>query len=292
VIPGRQLPTFIKMSTDTFPEFDIDDFTRLKIDHIPAHRINAYIDHCLADKEYRELSMNHYGSYILGASKNLLWRSGELLTELGALSDYIDPPTTQPIDWAELKRQERANNLRIWWERKRQRKELMRSLARLYPKGKGASTEIQDAEVISKLARQFSPQGQKRRDFDRQIQDVAAAGFGSLLPWRHIIIKQVNDGTDIFTNLKPVIQDKKKDTALRFQFLTELRHHQHIDVIQKDPFGEIRITPKGEFNPDVSIKDETGNQMTIDWLYASDKKRKLALRYLKEKKIVMTHKNI
>lgn len=280
------------MSTDTFPEFDIDDFSRLKIDHIPAHRVSAYIDHCLADKGYRELSMNHYGSYILGASKNLLYRSGDLLNQLGALTDFIDPPTKAPIDWAELKRQERANNLRIWWERKRQRKELMRSLARLYPKGKGASTEIQDAEVISKLARQFSPQGQKRRDFDRQIKDVAAAGFGSLLPWRHIIIKQVKDGTTKFTSLKPVIKDEKKDTALRFQFMTELRHHQHIDIDQSEPFSEIRITPKGEFNPAVTIKDETGNLMTMDWLDASDKKRKLALRYLKEKKIVMTHKNI
>ena len=214
--------------------------------------------------------MNHYGSYILGASKNLLYRSGELLTQLGALSAFIDPPKAQPIDWAELKRQERANNLRIWWEKKRQRKELIRSLAKLYPKGTGTETDIEDTEVIAELARVFSPQSQRRRDFNKQLQEVATAEFGNLLPWRHIIIKQVLDGTTTFTSLKPVIKDKKKDTALRFQFLTELRHHQHIDIIQKDPFGEIRITPKGDFNPEVTIKDETGNQMTMDWLDASD----------------------
>jgi hypothetical protein len=280
------------MSTDTFPEFDIDDFTRLKIDHIPAHRVSAYIDHCLTDKEYRELSMNHYGSYILGASKNLLYWSGDLLNQLGALTDFIDPPTDNQIDWAELKRQERANNLRIWWEKKRQRKELMRSLAKLYPKGTGTETDIQDVEVISELASHFSPQSEKKGDFNKQLQEIASAGFGNLLPWRHIIIKQILAGTDTFTKLKPVIQDKKKDTALRFQFLTELRHHQYIDIDQKDPFGEIRITPKNEFNPDVTIKDQTGSQMTMDWLGASDKKRKLALRYLKEKKIVMIHKKI
>jgi len=280
------------MTTDTFPEFDIIDFTRLRIDQIPAHRVSAYIDHCLQDKEFRDLTMNHYGSYILGASKNLLYRSGELLTKLGALSDYIDPPRTDPINWAELKRQERANNLRIYWEKKRKRKELMRSLAKLYPKGKGTQTDIKETKVISELASVFSPQGQKRRNFDRQIEDVAAAGFGSLLPWRHIIIKQVKDGTNTFTGLKPVIKDEKKDIALRFQFLTELHHHQHIDVIQKDPFGEIRITPKGEFNPAVTIKDESGSQIRIDWFNISDTKRNLALMYMKEKKILLSDENI
>ena len=281
------------MTTDTFPEFDTADFTRLKIDQIPAHRVNAYIDHCLQDKEFRDLTMNHYGSYILGASKNLLSRSGDLLNQLGSLADFIDPAAdTAQIDWAELKRQERANNLRIWWEKKKRRKELMQSLAKLYPKGKGMSTEITDASVISELVRPFSPQGQRRRDFDKQLQDVVAAGFANLLPWRHIIIKQLQDGTNTFTGLKPVIKDKRKDAALRFQFLNELRHHQHIDIDQPEPFGEIRIKPKGDFNPNLTIKDQTGNQMTIDWLDASDKKRKLALKLLKENKIILTHKNI
>ena len=276
------------MTTDTFPEFDTDDFTRLRIDQIPAHRVNAYIDHCLHDKEFRDLTMNHYGSYILGASKNLLSRSGDLLNQLGSLADFIDPAAdTAQIDWAELKRQERANNLRIWWEKQKRRKELMRSLAKLYPKGKGTGTDITDTGVISELARPFSPQGQKKRDFNKQLQEVAASGFGNLLPWRHIIIKQLQDGITTFTNLKPVIPDKKKDTALRFQFLTELRHHQHIDIDQPEPFGEIRIKPKGEFDPEVIIKDQTGNQMTMDWLDASDQKRKLALKLLKENKIIL-----
>jgi hypothetical protein len=280
------------MITDTFPEFEVDDFNRLKIDQIPAHRVSAYIDHCLTDKEFRDLTMNHYGSYILGASKNLLWRSGELLTQLGALEDFIDPPTAQPIDWAELKRQERANNLRIWWEKKGQRKELMRSLPKLYPKGAGTQTDIQETKVISELASVFSPQGQQRQDFNEQLQEITAAGFGSLLPWRHIIIKQVLDGTDTFSSLKPVIKDNKNDTALRFQFLTELCHHQHIDIDQKDPFGEIRITPKGDFNRYVTVKDERGNQMAIDWFNISETKRNLALVYMKEGKILLSSENM
>ena len=287
MILGEATPHIFKMTTDTFPEFDTADFTRLKIDQIPAHRVNAYIDHCLKDKEFRDLTMNHYGSYILGASKNLLSRSGDLLNQLGALSNYIDPPGTPQIDWAELKRQERANNLRIWWEKKRQRKELMQSLAKLYPKGKGMSTEITDANVIAELAKPFSPQGKDRRDFNKQLQEVASAGFANLLPWRHIIIKQLQDGANTFTGLKPVIPDKKKDAALRFQFLTELRHHQYIDIDQKDPFGEIRIKPKGDFNPNLTIKDQTGNQLTMDWLDASEQKRKLALKLLKENKMIL-----
>ena len=50
--------------------------------------------------------------YTLGISKNLLSRSGDLLTQLGSLIDYIDPADdTVQIDWADLKRQERASNL-------------------------------------------------------------------------------------------------------------------------------------------------------------------------------------
>ena len=262
------------MTTDTFPEFDTDDFTRLKIDQIPAHRVNAYINHCLQDKEYRDLTMIHYGSYILGASKNLLTRSTKLLGQLGSLLDFMDPNDAAQTDWAEYKRDQRVNNLRIWWEKKKRRKELMQSLAKLYLKGKGTSTDITDTGVIAELARPFSPQGQRKRNFNKQLQEVASAGFASLLPWRHIIIKQVKDGTTAFDGLKPVIKDKRKD------------------VIQPEPFGEIRIKPKGEFDPDVIVRDETGNQMTMDWLDASDQKRKLALKLLKENKIILTHKNI
>jgi len=95
-----------------------------------------------------------------------------------------------------------------------------------------------------------------------------------------------------FTSLKPVIKDKRKDTALRFQFLTELRHHQHIDIDQKDPFGEIRIAPKDDFNQEVIVKDESGNQMTIDWFKLSDAKRNLAMMYMKEGKILLSSENM
>ena len=100
------------------------------------------------------------------------------------------------------------------------------------------------------------------------------------------------DGITTFAGLKPVIQDKKKDTALRFQFLTELRHHQHVDISQDEAFGEIRIAPKGKFNPIVKVKDETGNQMRIDRINISDTKRNLALRYMKERKILLSDENI
>jgi hypothetical protein len=210
------------------------------------------------------------------------------LTQLGALEDFIDPPIVQAIDWAELKRQERANNLRIYWEKKRKRKELMQSLAKLYPKGKGTETDIKDTGVIAELASVFSPQGEQRRDYSKQLQDITPT---ARIPWRHIIIKQILDGTDTFSGLNPVIKDKRKDTALRFQFLTELRHYQHIDIDQKDPFGEIRITPKGGFNRYVTVKDERGNQMAIDWFNISDTKRYLALMYMKEGKILLSSEN-
>ncbi|WP_419660500.1 uncharacterized protein Dvar_08580 [Desulfosarcina variabilis str. Montpellier] len=231
--------------------------------------------------------MHQYGSFVLGASRNLLHRSGQLLSDLGALSDFIDQPESAPIDWAELKRQERTNNLKIWWEKKKRRSELMRSLAKLYKKGRGSETLVQDTFVITELAKVFNSQGQKQLDFDKQHKELAEKGFATLLPWRHIIFEQIQDGTNSFEGLKPIISDSRKDQSLRFQFLIELTHNQYIEIKQDKAFGEIRIEPKNEINPNIILKDQSGNHSTIDWLSSSKAKQNLALKYLKENKVIL-----
>ena len=74
-----------------YPEFDVDDWTRLRLDDIPADRIVGFIDACLSDREFRKIMTHQYGSLVLGASKTLLKRTNhELMEPLGQLIDMMD----------------------------------------------------------------------------------------------------------------------------------------------------------------------------------------------------------
>ena len=120
-----------------YPEFDVSDWTRLRLNDIPAHRISCFINACLSDREFRQIMMNQYGSLVLGASKNLLKRTNhELMEPLGQLTDLMDTDDDIPMapDWRQLKRNQRARTLREYWERIRKRKERMQDLAKLYPR--------------------------------------------------------------------------------------------------------------------------------------------------------------
>ena len=111
-----------------YPEFDVPDWTRLKLEEIPAERITGFIDACLSDREFRQIMIHQYGSLVLGASRNLLKRTNyELMEPLGLLTDMMDTDDDIPVapDWRQLKRDQRARALREYWERIRKRKKRM-----------------------------------------------------------------------------------------------------------------------------------------------------------------------
>ena len=105
---------------EEYPEFDVADWSRLDLSNIPPHRMTGFLESCLKHREFRELMLHQYGSIMLGASKNLLSQTKDLIIQLGRLEAEIegDAEPSEP-DWADYKRQQRANHLREYWEQVR-----------------------------------------------------------------------------------------------------------------------------------------------------------------------------
>ena len=253
-----------------YPEFDADDWPRLKIDEIPADRITGFIDACLNDREFRQIMMHQYGSLVLGASRNLLKRTNhDLMEPLGQLSDLMnaDADTQAGPDWRQLKKNQRARALREYWDRLRKRKERMRELARLFPRGcPTPSVKSTDASFITDFVEPYSPKADLKRQFFVDLKEIQKIGLSRMLPWRQIISQAILDGTSSLSDLPSIIPDRKKDTALKLQFLLEKAQYQEIAIHQDQAFGEIHIEPiVAGFDPNLTVKDADGNEYPLDW---------------------------
>ncbi len=275
-----------------YPEFDVPDWTRLKLDKILAERIAGFIDACLSDREFREIMMHQYGSLVLGASKNLLKRTNyELMVPLGHLTDLMDTDDDLPMppDWRQLKRDQRARALREYREKIRKRKERMHELAKLFPRGSPTpSVKSHDATVLADFVEPFSPQADIKRQFINDLAEINKVGLSRMLPWRQIISQEILDGKPTLSDLSPIIPDGKKDTVLKLQFLLEKAHHQEIAIHQNGAFGKIQITPTGNTcDTSIKVQDVDGNEYPLDWSELNRAQREKVIVDLQDNKVVL-----
>jgi len=275
-----------------YPEFDVPDWTRLKLNEIPAERINGFIDACLTDKEFQQIMMHQYGSLVLGASKNLLKRTNyELMEPLGQLTDKMDTDddTATSPDWRQLKRNQRDRALREYWERIRKRRDRMRELAKLFPRSSPTlSLQSHNATVLSSFLEPFSPKADMKRHFFDDLAEINKIGLSRQLPWRQIISQEIFDGKPTLSDLSPIIPDHKKDTALKLQFLLEKAQHQEIAIQQDESFGQIRIEPIGDgFDPNLTVRDAQGNENLLDWSQLNPAQRDKVIINLLDSKVVL-----
>ena len=275
-----------------YPEFDVPDWTRLKLEEIPAERITGFIDACLSDREFRQIMMHQYGSLVLGASKNLLKRTNcELMEPLGQLTDMMDADDDLPLDpdWRQLKKDQRARALREYWDRLRKQKERMQELAKLFPRGSPTpSVRPTDATILSEFVKPYIPKDDLKRQFFVDLREIQKIGLSRMLPWRQIISQEILDGTSSLSDLSPVIPDRKMDTALKLQFLLEKAHHQEIAIHQYEAFGKIQITPKGDTcDTSLKIKDVDGYEYPLDWSELNRPQREKIITDLQDNKVVL-----
>jgi hypothetical protein len=116
--------------------------------------------------------------------------------------------------------------------------------------------------------------------------DFRNAGIARQLPWRQIISDQINSGKLTLNDFAPVIEDKRKDIAMKFQFLVEMAHHQYIRLEQATTFGTINIAKESEFGSDFFIKDEKGEYI-LEWQRLSMAQKAKVIKDLKEGVIVL-----
>jgi len=181
-----------------FPEFDVQDWSRLNLKNIPNRRIIGFINTCLQDREFRSLMMHQYGSLVLSASKNLLTRTQkELMEPLGYLMMVVKGNgrcLDLETDWRKIKQSQRARILREYWERLRKRKNLMRTLAQAYTRGRADPNHIQQSNqnpnLLTVFTEHFSAKGRDVREYNDHLNDIIKCGLSRLLPWRQILMHQ------------------------------------------------------------------------------------------------------
>jgi hypothetical protein len=279
-----------------FPEFDVQDWSRLNLKNIPNRRIIGFINTCLQDREFRSLMMHQYGSLVLSASRNLLRRTQkELMEPLGYLMMVVKGNgrcLDLETDWRKIKQSQRARILREYWERLRHRKERMRKLAKILPRGKANpdNAPTENADVLSVFAGPFSSHGLGQKEFDAKLNEIRKSGLSHQLPWRQILLQEITEGKRALPELSKILSDRKLDTALKFQFLTEMAHHSQINLTQKKNFGPITFCPDtfaSEVSLDIIVKDGRGRQYRLTWHELSPGQRERIIGDLKIMRVVL-----
>ena len=166
----------------------------------------------------------------------------------------------------------------------------MRELRKLYSRQGAVSSQIGDPSFITGFVEPFSARSYARREWAGQLEDIRKVGLSQLLPWRPIISHELASGKTQISQISPIIEDKKKDTTLKFQFLLELANDQKITLSQSKPFSEVEIqhTPNCErLESGLILKDSSGRTYLLDWDDLTKGQRKKIIDDLKDGKVVL-----
>ena len=289
-----------------FPEFDVQDWSRLNLKNIPNRRIIGFINTCLQDREFRSLMMHQYGSLVLSASRNLLTRTQkELMEPLSYLMMVVKGNgrcLDLETDWRKIKQSQRARILREYWERLRKRKNLMSTLAQAYTRGRADPNHIQQSNqnpnLLTVFTEHFSAKGRDVREYNDHLNDIIKRGLSRLLPWRQILMHQIQNGNTSFAQLTnntetEIIPNTRQDITFKFQFLMELAHNQDITLTQNKTFGKISIQPGRDqtrydpANSIIKIRDDSGDTCSLDWQDLTPPQRSKVIQDLQDSKIIL-----
>ena len=177
-------------------------------------------------------------------------RVKSLLQEIDSLIERfedLEVDCSLEIDWASYKRSERTLLKKERWEKGRRKRERIRTLRPLYRSGRGiANLPVKVGVAVFFLVRSFSPAGQSRRTFREEFATALKSEDGRRFPWRQHIIRELLLGRTTLSTMSPVLTDRRKDTALRFQTLIEMSHEGQVRLNQDSSFGRIRIKPEAD----------------------------------------------
>jgi hypothetical protein len=162
-------------------------------------------------------------------------------------------------------------------------------LAKLIPRSSPTpAVQPTDATFLTEFVQPYCPKADLKRQFFDDIVEIKKIGLSRQLPWRQIISHEILDGKPTLSDLSPVIPDRKKDTALKLQFLLEKVQHQEIAIHQHEAFGKIQITPTGDTcDTSLKVKDVDGNEYPLDWSELNRAQREKVIADLQDNKVVL-----
>ena len=277
-----------------YPEFAVDDWTRINLNTISAHKITDFIETCMKDRYFKKLLMSQYGSLIHAASKNLLTRANDLLTSLGKLNNLIitnnEYSEAPEPNWADYKRDQRQNALRELLERYRRRKQFLKSIGKQTTKSNCAETDIYlgNTNFLSGFLEPFSSKVSIERNYNEHLTAIIQCGLSSMLPWRQIISTELELGKTRLEEITPVITNLRKDKAFKFQTLIRMAHEGSVELTQTETFAPIQMIKTSTDKAVVTLKTNSGERVTHEWGNFTQNQRNKIIDDLKQGKIVLT----
>lgn len=219
---------------------------------------------------------------------------------LDPISRWLDDPdflkkhavdTGDSISWAEYKRNQRdahkrmnreaqAKALRAYWAAVKRKKHLLREVATLIPKRTmnnhqstiGGVPEGSEAWLTATLG-PFSTHETTRRGIAKEFSALGTIHPSNILPWQTILADQIEDQTT-FTKLPLIYMDDRKDKISKFVHLLQMDQDGIVELEQSG--DDITIHSKLRPKTDITIKDKSGNEITVAWDALSDaQKRKI-----------------
>lgn len=255
-------------------------------------------------REIEEINIQRWGDIVYSKAMALSKKvNDDLLSPIGK---WIDDPgwvkKFQIIEddipnWSIYKRSQRhrirrlkalgQERLRDYWQELRRRRNYRKEVSRLsagIPRKAGFQIEISE-DFMSPIISPFSPPAQLQAETLRQFQQSRKTSFSDLLPWRLLLSSELTT-VKSFSDLK-VYGHYKQDKAAKLIHLLHMETEGKVKIIQKKPFGDIRIEPM-DIVPmyNIMVKDRHSCKYFFQWDNLSDNQRDRIIADIKASRIL------
>jgi len=271
-------------------------------------RIVTIIRDGLDETESLNIDFRLLGNIVEALSKALSFKvDSELLKPISGWQDddewvqRFNDPENREYGWALYKRRQRQwtkQQKHLAAERlKHYRQEITRNrcfradVRRITARSnqKKSATLPLKSEFIEAIVSPFSPLEQGRRETRRLFYRAVSLSVSDLLPWKLMIRSElIRAGRLNMAAMQTYCpENKKQDTVSKFLYLLELEKSGEVELIQKEPFGDIQIrSNESEVDGDIAVIDQKGRGFHFDWLELNPRQRVKLIEDVKHYKIL------
>ena len=265
----------------------------------------------LSAGEIAEIDMRAMANVILDRTVTLSTDVNQQIIK--PISEWLDDPDflkkyevvlEDRIDWAAYKRNQRkwtrqqrliaAERLRLYWQEIRKKRYFKSDIAKLLSNRSRPNECDEDprsgANHLTAILSPFSPKEQARLETMRQFDHSRTLAPSNLLPWKAIILSEIDAEKD-FTELPCYIPENPSlDTVAKLQYLLQLETDGLILTTQEEPFGRIVMAPQMSdpipLGPSFTIIDSDGTIYRFNWKTLSDAQKNKVIADIKAGRIL------
>lgn len=291
----------------------------LGISRADPSKIHELIHSELTKKEISELDLKAVGNLILdkaimlnqAVTKELLEPISRWLDDRCLLEKFQNDNGDQIPNWVRYKQNQRqwtkqqkilaTERLKLYWKEIRRKRNFRKELSKIIStptqnrKTPDAQlhnpTNLQD-NFLNPIISAFSPKERQRAETRQQFNRAFSQSISDRLPWKLLIVSELNQ-TRKFTELNAYYaEDRKKDTVSKLIHLLQMGTDGQILLTQERHLGEILIEPLETDQDDiVYIKDRHGLSYEFDWKDLGDNQKNKIIADIKANRIICKQNN-